>query len=157
MAKNHNLAFDYSEYDRAEEQQERVIRHKANPNGAENKRPSAVSIFMAVVVAVLFAAMVFGRVEVSGLYTQRAELQSELTQLQSENVSLESELAKKTNMSAVEDYAENTLGLKKLDKSQIEYVEVNTDTVAEIVSEEDTSVFLKIKQWFVSVKEYLGL
>ena len=80
---------------------------------------------------------------------KQAQMETELTQLTNENVSLESELATKTGLSKVEEYAENNLGLQKLDKSQIEYVEVKKDTVAEVVESEDENIFVKIKNWFV--------
>ena len=48
------------------------------------------------------------------------------------------------------------LGLKKLDKSQIEYVTVESDSVAKVVKAEDDNVFVKIKHWFSSVLEYIG-
>ena len=51
---------------------------------------------------------------------------------------------------------ENELGLKKLDKSQIEYVTVESDSVAKVVKAEDDNVFVKIKHWFSSVLEYIG-
>ena len=66
--------------------------------------------------------MIYGRVEISSLCSEQTRQEEQLAQLQGENVSLQSELAQKTNMSKVEEYAENELGLKKLDKSQIEYV-----------------------------------
>ena len=59
-------------------------------------------------------------------------------------------------MSKVEEYAENELGLNKLDKSQIEYVTVEADSVAKVVKAEDDNVFVKIKHWISSVLEYIG-
>ena len=53
MAKNHNLAFDYSVYDRAEEENKRVIMHKVNPLAAINKRSGVLSVLLAVVVLAL--------------------------------------------------------------------------------------------------------
>ena len=100
--------------------------------------------------------MIYGRVELSSLYTQQSELEAQLTQLTNENISLESELAQKTGLTKVEEYAENELGLQKLDKSQIEYVEIEGDTVAEVVAPEDTNIFVKIKRWFSDLLEYIG-
>lgn len=101
--------------------------------------------------------MIYGRVELSSLYTQQANMQTELTQLTNENISLESELASKTGLTKVEEYAEKELGLQKLDKSQIEYVEVEKETVAEVVDSDDANMFVKIKRWFSGVLEYIGI
>lgn len=155
MAKNHNLAFDLPAQE--EIQEERNIRHKFNALAAVDKKWMGFSIAALLIVLALLASMIFGKVEISGLYTERAELEAQLTQLQNENVSLQSELAQKTNMTKVEEYAENSLGLQKLDKSQIEYIEVETRSVAEIMKDDESNVFVKIKRWFVSAMEYIGL
>ena len=56
----------------------------------------------------------------------------------------------------VEDYAENILGLEKLDKAQIEYVEVPNDTVIKSASTSDNNIFVKIKNWIMDALEYIG-
>ena len=114
-------------------------------------------VIAAIIVLALFSIMTCGRVELSRLYDDNTELQSQLTTLQNENISLESELAQKTCLTKVEDFAENQLGLQKLDKSQIEYVEIDEKTTAEVVTPEDSNIFVKLKDWFKGVLEYLGL
>lgn len=155
MAKVHNLAFDYSAYDNAQEAQ-RAIKYKKNP-ALKQKTISVVTVIgICLLVAVVLGTMIYGRVEISSLCSEQTRQEEQLAQLQGENVSLQSELAQKTNMSKVEEYAENELGLKKLDKSQIEYVTVESDSVAKVVKAEDDNVFVKIKHWFSSVLEYIG-
>ncbi|MDO4944702.1 MAG: septum formation inhibitor [Ruminococcus sp.] len=157
MAKNHNLAYALREEEQEELQAQRNIKHKVNALSLPDRRTLAFSIIGIIIVLALMAGMIFGKVEISSLYAQRAELEAQLTQLQSENVSLQSELAEKTNMTKVEEYAENNLGLQKLDKTQIEYVEVEKQSVAEIKNDDDSSIFVKIKRWFTSAMEYIGL
>ena len=155
MAKINNLAYDYSTYDEEEVQSPRKIKHRANPS--KKKAVSGIKAVGAAVAAMaLFCSMIYGRVELSSLYTQQSELEERLTQLTNENISMESELAQKTGLTKVEEYTENELGLQKLDKSQIEYVEVEGDTVAEIVAQEDTNIFVRIKRWFSNLLEYIG-
>ena len=143
MAKVHNLAFDYSAYDNAQEAEaQRAIKYKKNP-ALKQKTISVVAVIgICLLVAVVLGTMIYGRVEISSLC--------------SEQTRQEEQLAQKTNMSKVEEYAENELGLKKLDKSQIEYVTVESDSVAKVVKAEDDNVFVKIKHWFSSVLEYIG-
>lgn len=155
MAKTNNLAYDFSRYDETEENNHRKIKHKTNP--ASKKTLSGIkTLAIAAVAFALFCSMIYGRVELSSLYTKQSELQAQLTQLQNENISLESELAQKTGLTKVEEYAENELGLQKLDKSQIEYVEIEKSKVAEVVAPEETNIFVKIKRWFSEVLEYMG-
>ena len=154
MAKSHNLAYDYSAYDEQELVTSRKIKHRRN-TAAVHKRNTTLRLAAAALA--LMCSMIYGRVELSSLYTQQANMQTELTQLTNENISLESELASKTGLTKVEEYAEKELGLQKLDKSQIEYVEVEKETVAEVVDSDDANMFVKIKRWFSGVLEYIGI
>ncbi len=119
MAKVHNLAFDYSAYDNAQggggSESHKNIRK--NP-ALKQKTISVVAVIgICLLVAVVLGTMIYGRVEISLHVREQTRQEEQLAQLQGENVSLQSELAQKTNMSKVEEYAENELGLKKLDKS----------------------------------------
>ena len=156
MAKLNNLAFDYSAYDAEVLEEQQRIKYRRNA-AAAGERYSVVKILgIACVALALMFSIIYGKAELSSLYEKQSALEAELTQLMSDNVSLESELATKTGLSKVEDYAENQLGLKKLDKSQIEYVEVKKDTVAEVVEDKDEGVLVKIKNWFSDALEYIG-
>lgn len=156
----HNLAYDYSEYDEAElnaESEEETAPRKSVPTLPKHRTTSIVTGFViAAAVMGILCAMIYGRVELTSLYSQQSELETELARLTNENVSLESELAQKTGLTKVEDYAENQLGLRKLDKSQIAYVEVPKTQVAEAAVSDDGNVFVSIKRWFAGVLEYIG-
>lgn len=156
MAKSHNLAYDYSAYDEQELVTHRKIKHRRN-TAVVHKRNTTLRIIGLAAALALMCSMIYGRVELSSLYTQQANMQTELAQLTNENISLESELASKTGLTKVEEYAEKELGLQKLDKSQIEYVEVEKETVAEVVDSDDANMFVKIKRWFSGVLEYIGI
>ena len=136
------MAFDYSAYDNAQEAEaQRAIKYKKNP-ALKQKTISVVTVIgICLLVAVVLGTMIYGRVEISSLCSEQTRQEEQLAQLQGENVSLQSE---------------NELGLKKLDKSQIEYVTVESDSVAKVVKAEDDNVFVKIKHWFSSVLEYIG-
>lgn len=160
MAVNMNLAYEYENYDMLDEREEKYaekIRSKRTANKRRRNIANIKIIAAAAVVLLLFSAMTYGKVELSKLYSENADLESELSVLNNENISLESELAQKTGLTKVEDYAENQLGLQKLDKSQIEYVEIEEQTTAQAVAEDDDNIFVKIKNWFDSALEYLGL
>lgn len=157
MAKSHNLAYDYSAYDEQELVVSEKIKYRRNTAARHKKNSTLKLIGLAVAALALMCSMIYGRVELSSLYTQQANMEAELTQLTNDNISLESELAAKTGLTKVEEYAQKELGLQKLDKSQIEYVEVEKETVAEVVNSDDANVFVKIKRWFSGVLEYIGI
>lgn len=156
MAKVHNLAYDYNSFEEDEAVVGREIEHKKN-TAAAKKFFSLKFVILCTLVCTLLCVMIYEKVQISGLCAEQTELQTELTELQDGNTSLESELAQKTSMTKVEEYARNELGLIKLEKSQIEYVEVDNDAVANVIEQKDRSVFVRIKNWFVSMLEYIGL
>ena len=153
-----NLAYDYSEYDEAETERKNVEEETKKTLHAPRKRTTGIitGFLIAAAVMGILCAMIYGRVELTSLYSQQSELEAELTRLTNENVSLESDLAHKTGLTKVEEYAEKQLGLKKLDRSQIAYVEVPREQIAESAAADDDNVFVSIKRWFAGLLEYIG-
>lgn len=135
------------------------IKHKKNPRPKSLARVKKKIRFLttAVFAFALAFAMIYGKVELSRLTNQQSELTAQLAQLEENNLSLESELEAKTSLVKVEDYAENVLGLTKLDKAQIEYIELENENVIEVIEKKDENVFVSIKKWFKNVLEYIGI
>ncbi len=152
-----NLAYDISVYEPKPKQLEAKqpqIRVKKNTNFQPQ---SAKSILLtAVVVLTMMFAMLYGKVETNRLFGETAKLQEQLKTLEAENIALAAEYESRTSLKNVEEYAQNTLGLKKLDKSQIEYVEFEGNTVIEVVEMEKKNIFVIIRNWFANIYEYLG-
>ncbi len=110
-----------------------------------------------IIVAIsMMGSLIYGKVEISRLYSERAGLEKQLDQLQNENISMQSEIAERMNMTKVEEYARNDLGLHKLDKSQIEYIEVETPSVAEVKTNDKEDVFMRFKHWLDRASEYVS-
>lgn len=160
-----NLAYDLSVY----EPKSNVV-PKTQPKAEPKAKPrieirrntialpqNLFTIFLtaAVVFAIMFA-LLYGKVETNRLFGKITTLESQLSELESDNASLAAEYESKTSLKSVEEYAQNVLGLEKLDKSQIEYVEVEGDTVIEVVETESSNIFVIIKNWFDDLFEYLG-
>ncbi|MCD7727014.1 MAG: hypothetical protein LUH57_01505 [Ruminococcus sp.] len=155
MAKIGNVAYDYDSEQSLDLQPKPKIRHILNQKLKPKASTAIKYTITGTIAGLLLLAIVFGRVELSKIYSEQSDLQSELSELTEANASLKSELESKTGLSQVEEYAEQTLGLQKLDKSQVEYVEVDTDEVVESVKTED-NVFVAIEKWFNDVLEYIG-
>ena len=156
MAKQ-NLAYEYDleELREREADRKKQIAHESGTKTFDKVIIARFIVIFAVAVTLL-AAIMYGRVELSSLYTKQAQLQAELEQYENENKSLESELAQKTGLTKVEAYAEDELGLQKLNKSQIEYIRVEEDAVSEPVEQPEENVFQRVKRWFGDMLEYLG-
>lgn len=158
----HELEVPYEEP--AKEHEEKVNEAVHEEEKAKVRTVPAMSLpakaawgILLTIAVTLMGSLIYGKVEISRLYNERAGLERELGQLQNENVSMQSEIAERMNMTKVEEYARDDLGLQKLDKSQIEYIEVETPSVAEVKEDNDDDVFFRIKHWFNSLAEYIGL
>jgi len=134
------------------------IRHRKMPKPkSEAKLRCIKRIAMCILAFAIMFAFIYGKVELSRITNEQSELIAQLAQLEENNRSLESELEAKTSLVKVEDYAENQLGLVKLDKSQIEYVEIENDNVIEVIEKKDDSLWTSVKNWFDGVLEYIGI
>ncbi len=123
------------------------------PNKKEQKRngrheklqsilnASAVVLIAVVALAVIGLRITFG-VQLTELNSRISEAETRLSELQSEQVRLESELASKTSIANVNEYAlEN--GMTLADSNQINYITVSgTDTVT--VAADNTGFFAAI-------------
>ena len=156
MAKVNNLAYDYSIYEPLP-QKEPEKRIQVRKNTAVDQKVSAAKAFITAVAAMfLLCAILNGKVEISKLYNEQSNLNKQLNSITSENTSLKTELDGKTSIQAVEDYAENTLGLQKLDNSQKEYIQLQKNNVIEVVKDDNDNVFVSVKNWFKDALEYIG-
>lgn len=161
LARELELPYEDSRQER-EQQEDRAVleeerRAKVRPEPAMSIKAKAAWSLLILIAMTLMGSLIYGRVEISRLYNERAGLERELSQLQNENVGMQSEIAERMNMTKVEEYARNDLGLQKLDKSQIEYIEVETPSVAEVKQDNDEDIFVRIRHWWSSVTEYIGL
>lgn len=150
---NSNLAYDFSRYEYAEEQaeQEKKIRVRKRYMQEGN----AAKIFLAAAaLCALLCFVIYGNVETNSLYNQIAATKSEIDAIASDNVRMQSEIEGKTSLKTVEYYAENVLGMQKLDSSQKEYIEIENGSAVEI-PDASQNIFVKIKNKFYEVVEYL--
>lgn len=130
------------------------------PNKKEEKRNSrreklqsvlnvsAVVLIAIVVLAVIGLRITYG-VQLTELNSRISEAETRLSELQSEQVRLESELASKTSIAHVNEYAlEN--GMTLADNNQINYITVSgADTVT--VAAEDNGFFAAIWNGIVQI------
>jgi len=127
----------------------------------KNHNVNSISVvrtfFTAVAASFLLCVILFGKVEISKTFNEISKLDKQIAVLQSENIRLQTDFETKTSLSKVEDYAKNTLGLKKLDKSQIDYVEIQKENVVEVIGNNNKNPFVAVKNWFSNALEYIGV
>ncbi|MCI5910841.1 MAG: hypothetical protein MRZ46_04240 [Oscillospiraceae bacterium] len=112
------------------------------------------TVIFALIALVMFWIVIDSYVSLNSMYSNVSKAQSQLTELKSENVRLESKLQSQVSVRNVEEYAENILGMERLDSSQIKYIQIqDKDVVTLPASEENFFVSLKIR--FGEFIEYL--
>lgn len=129
---------------------------------AKKKKQSSISIIECVIVgACFFAVLMFivsNYVELSTITTQTSRLKAELESLQNDEKGLKAKQEQIFNLTDVENMAKNELGMIKLDKSQICYIEMESPEKIVLASQsEDVPKIVKsaIKNFSIVV-EYLN-
>lgn len=82
-----------------------------------------------VILACVFAValvIVSGYMQLAAVNLENAKMRQEIARLKDEENALNAKKEQIYNLSYVEDYAENKLGMVKLDKSQVHYMEMDT-------------------------------
>lgn len=126
-----NVAYDLSFY---EMEQERQIARKAKKENvlinAQTKFSLGRKIANIISVAALLTliiAVVATNAAITTTSTQIADIEDEIVLLQSEKSYLEFTLESRMTLDQIESYAENQLGMVKMDSSQKKYVELENE------------------------------
>ena len=80
-----------------------------------------------------------------------AKTQKAITELESEKAYLEFTLESRMSLNEIEDYAVNVLGMVKMDSSQVEYVEIESENKTEF---SDDNLASKIEEAVEPVLSY---
>lgn len=110
-------------------------------------------ILVSALAAVLLGTVIYSLNRRNTMYSRVSSLTNEMNLAEAENVRLQSELEGKLSAKNIEDYAENVLGMKKIDSSQIKYIEIQTDDVVSIPTQ-DQSILGRVKSFFDRCVEY---
>ncbi len=160
---NTNLAYDLSLFDVDEEEERRRAKKRAEKSNIKITEKKAVarngSVFMAVASAVTVVivafAILYSKVQLSDYTAMISDVKTEIQLAERENLRLNAELDSMVTLDNVESIATNELGLQKTQNSQVIFVTKNTEKMTE-VAENDTNIFMSIRDWFSGILEYLG-
>ena len=120
----------------------------------EDKGGSIFTIILGSALAsVMLGFVVYSYNQSNTVYNKVASKESELDSVQAENVRLQAELENRMSAQNVEEYAENVLGMKKIDSSQRKYIQIQTDDVVNIPQQNET-ILSRIKDFFDYCVEY---
>ncbi len=107
--------------------QKRVINSKRNP-----RRYILANTMLVIGILGCAFLLVSAYSNLTVLSNQTATLTEDIAKLQGTEVALTAEVENMLNLGVVEEYAINVLEMSKVDKSQIEYVNIQNDDKIEI-------------------------
>lgn len=120
----------------------------------EARRGSVMRIIMlSLLAAVMLGLVIYSLDRRNTVYNKVSSLNHDLELTEAENTRLHSELESKMSAKNVEEYAENVLGMQKIDPSQIEFIKIQTGDVVNI-PEQKKSFFDKVGDFFDRCAEY---
>lgn len=117
--------------------------------------PSRALFGMTVVI--LCMTLLYHQMHLTRLTKEISEQKASLENLQSEYVSLKTRQEQALSISYVESYAQEKLGMVKMDPSQVEYIEMTNPEITEITSVGTTlgDAVAGLMRSFTAVLEYL--
>jgi cell division protein FtsB len=149
-----NLAYDFEKFEQSESDEVRKKKIRVATLRPE-KSGNVFGIVLACICALSILVLdVKAQSDLAAFQTNLTAAQKELDVLASENVRMETEIESRSAIKYVEDYASNILGMQKLDKSQMEYVDVRGGNTV-YIPETEPGFFTKIKNAFNDFMEYL--
>ena len=118
----------------------------------------------AVMLACVFAValtIVASYMQLAAVNLENAKLRQEIAKLESEENALNAKKEQIYNLAFVEDYARNELGMVKMDKSQVHYLEMDSGdrmvlAEASMTDHSGADLLERLSQAFSTVLEYLN-
>lgn len=162
---NTNLAYDLSRFDstareererqRAEEKRQRrqirIAPHSVSKTGSISKIISVTIVLFAAMCAVNWSGTAK-----DDMARKVAQQQALLDEMKDDNALLQSKLDSKVNISYIEQYATENLGMEKVTSAQKKYISVNTESLIEVDEDNSSGFFGSIRKWFSDTLEFLG-
>ena len=126
-----NVAYDLSFYE--QEQERHIARKEKKDNVVINAQTKfslgkrIANIVSVAVLITLIVAVIATNAAITTTSTEIAGLENEIVRLESERSYLEFTLESRMTLDQIESYAENQLGMVKMDSSQKKYVELESE------------------------------
>lgn len=109
-------------------------------------------VFVSLLAAALLGSVIYSLDRRNTMYNRVFTVKEKLDSTAAENVRLQSELEGKVSAKRIEEYAKS-LGMEKINSSQINYIKIQTDDVVTI-PEQKKGLISKIKSFFDKCVEY---
>lgn len=134
-----NVAYDLSIYETLLEPKAPKPEVKTQVKTIKLKNRTALKTVLNILSIAVIVSLITGVIYTNAAITQTtndiAKVQSEITHLESEKAYLEFTLESRMSLNEIESYAVNVLGMVKMDPSQVEYVEIESENKVEFSEE----------------------
>ena len=126
-----NVAYDLSFYE--QEQERHIARKEKKDNVVINAQTKfslgkrIANIVSVAVLITLIVAVIATNAAITTTSTEIAGLENEIVRLESEKSYLEFTLESRMTLDQIESYAENQLGMVKMDSAQKKYVQLESE------------------------------
>ena len=125
---------DLSRFDeRPEVQQARRMERRAparRRHTAAKPTVNPLSLALAALAALMAAVLIYNYMRLTVLNDKISQVRTELQEVVNEGVLLKTQFESRYDLTQIEEYAIKSLGMTKMDRSQVEYVEIgNPDTI----------------------------
>ena len=138
-----NLAYDYARF---EEKDRTEIKAIAKAKKPKKKASIMKGVCYMVVAVVMLSMLIYTRAVQTELSKDYETTQADITRVKNENSRLEIKLQSKLSIENIEEISKEELGLTEVRSQQMEYVEFQDESKAEVV--EQTSIWKNIVNWF---------
>lgn len=129
-----NVAYDLSMYEALlEPKPQKETKQQSKTVKIKNKYAfkNFVNILSIAVIVSLIVGVIYTNAAITQTTNKIAQTQNAITELESEKAYLEFTLESRMSLDEIEDYAVNVLGMVKMDSSQVEYVEIESENKTE--------------------------
>ena len=135
-----NVAYDLSMYESLlEPRHERQTKpqHHAKTVKLKNKKAfkTALNVLSIAVIVSMVIGIIYTNSQITEITTNISQVQKEITELESEKTYLDFTLESRMSLNKIEDYAVNVLGMVKMDSTQVEYIEIESENKVEFSGE----------------------
>ena len=144
-----------------EQQQLEVLESKRSERSQKAAIPYGKYAVMLACVFAVALTIVASYMQLAAVNLENAKLRQEIAKLESEENALNAKKEQIYNLAFVEDYARNELGMVKMDKSQVHYLEMDSGdrmvlAEASMTDHSGADLLERLSQAFSTVLEYLN-
>ena len=129
-----NVAYDLSMYEALlEPKPQKETKQQVKTVKIKNKYAfkNFVDILSIAVIVSLVVGVIYTNAAITQTTNKIAQTQNAITELESEKAYLEFTLESRMSLDEIESYAVNVLGMVKMDSSQVEYIEIESENKTE--------------------------